>query len=422
MILKALSCFVLLTVFSNGLSEKHSFTGYKLIRLSPEKEEQLKIIREWENNPEFDFWNRKLSMIDVLLSPEVFEKYEQLFKSFDIKYKILENNIQEKIDIETKSMKHGHMIAKRQTKNIVGKFARYSEINNFVDEIVNSNNDIASSYIAGRTFENRDLKVLVLKTSTSRRSIWIDCGFHAREWIAISTCVWIMDKIVKDYRSGEPVIKDLLNKYEIHIMPLTNPDGYEYSHTTYRLWRKNRRVNTGSSCIGVDLNRNFGYQWMTGGSSSNPCSDTYAGLVADSELETKAVENAILKKRGDWDAYLTIHTYGQFWLCSWSYTTAFPVDFDEICSKAKIGVDGIKTFAGTQYTYGHSGLLFGKLSGVSDDWAKGNATIKYSYTLELSPGDSSVDAGFGFELPESRAPRVGEETYIGIKTFLKSLP
>ena len=43
----------------------------------------------------FDFWNRKLSMIDVLLSPEVFEKYEQLFKSFDIKYKILENNIQE---------------------------------------------------------------------------------------------------------------------------------------------------------------------------------------------------------------------------------------------------------------------------------------------------------------------------------------
>jgi len=420
MIFKLLSYFVLCLVINDSLSEKHSFVGYKLLRLTPESEDHLKLIREWEHNPEFDFWNRKTDMIDVLLSPTAFEKYEKLFKALKIKYSILVNNIQEKIDMETKSMEQ--MSGKRQARNIVGKFARYSEINNFVDEIVNSNSDIASSYLAGRTFENRDLKVLVLKTSTSSRSIWIDCGFHAREWIAISTCVWLMDKIVKDYRSGNAEMTQLLSKYEFHIMPLTNPDGYEYSHTTYRLWRKNRRVNTGSSCIGVDLNRNFGFQWMTGGSSTLPCSDTYAGPSRDSELETQALENAILKKKGDWDAYLTIHTYGQYWLCSWSYTTLYPPDFDEICSKAKIGVDGIKTYAGTQYTYGHSGQLFGKLSGVSDDWAKGNATIKYSYTLELSPGDTGVDAGYGFELPESRAPRVGEETYIGIKTFLKSLP
>ncbi len=71
------------------------------------------------------------------------------------------------------------------------------------------------------------------------------------------------------------------------------------------MWRKNRRPNAGSSCVGTDLNRNFGFKWMTGGSSSEPCSDVYSGPVPDSELETKAIESAILKKRGQWDAYFT---------------------------------------------------------------------------------------------------------------------
>lgn len=27
------------------------------------------------------------------------------------------------------------------------------------------------------------------------------------------------------------------------------------------MWRKNRKPNSGSSCVGTDLNRNFGFQW-----------------------------------------------------------------------------------------------------------------------------------------------------------------
>ncbi len=63
--------------------------------------------------------------------------------------------------------------------NIVGKYARYSEIVNYIDNIVAENANIASSYVAGTTHENRQLKVLVLKTQTSKKSIWLDCGIHA---------------------------------------------------------------------------------------------------------------------------------------------------------------------------------------------------------------------------------------------------
>ena len=64
--------------------------------------------------------------------------------------------------------------------NIVGKFARYSEILSFIETTKTENPDLVSSLSIGKTFENRDLRVIVLKTTTSTRNIWIDCGIHAR--------------------------------------------------------------------------------------------------------------------------------------------------------------------------------------------------------------------------------------------------
>ena len=59
-------------------------------------------------------------------------------------------------------------------------------------------------------------------------------------------------------------------------------------------------------------------------------------------------------------------------------------------------------------------------SGPSDDWARGNASIKYSYTLELRPGQSGPDSNYGFTLPENRVPLAGDETYQGVKAYLKA--
>lgn len=64
-------------------------------------------------------------------------------------------------------------------RSIVGKFARYSEIQSFLDDVVSGNPDLASTYIAGQTYEKRNLRVLVLKTPTASKSVWIDCGIHA---------------------------------------------------------------------------------------------------------------------------------------------------------------------------------------------------------------------------------------------------
>ncbi len=80
-----------------------------------------------------------------------------------------------KIEEQEHSMKR----SLKENRSIVGTFARFDQIVAYLNDVVSNNPDIASSYVAGKTHESRDLKVLVLKTPTSKRSIWIDCGIHA---------------------------------------------------------------------------------------------------------------------------------------------------------------------------------------------------------------------------------------------------
>lgn len=95
-----------------------------------------------------------------------------------------------------------------------------------------------------------------------------------------------------------------------------------------------------------DLNSGLITKWL----SSNPCSDTYAGPVPESEPETKAVVDSINKKLGEWDAFISIHSKGQWWLTPFGYsTTVLPVDNDDILAAANIGADAIKNYNGNLF-------------------------------------------------------------------------
>lgn len=113
-----------------------------------------------------------------------------------------------------------------------------------MDGLAAANPSWISTTIAGKTFENRDIKVLTLKKASTKRAIWIDCGIHAREWIAISTCVYMIDAVwisklklsrsfnfkkYKFVRESQSAAKNILDYYEIKLLPVVNPDGYEYS-------------------------------------------------------------------------------------------------------------------------------------------------------------------------------------------------
>ena len=91
---------------------------------------------------------------------------------------------------------------------------------------------------------------------------------------------------------------------------------------------------------------------MTLNKSQNPCADTYAGSQPDSELETRAVQGALRKQQGKWDAYVSLHTYGNLWLTPWAYTEKLPSDNDDLIEVSQIGADALKSVYNTVYTVG----------------------------------------------------------------------
>lgn len=409
---------VLLTLSVGFLESKFSYEGYSLLKLKPQTSTHIKLIENWQNNPRFDLWNRIKGIdhgVDVLLSPKDKIKFKKLFKLADLPFNVTVQNIQEKLEEQEKSNK----VKRSIDRSIVGKFARYSEIQSFLDDVVSGNPDLASTYIAGQTYEKRNLRVLVLKTPTASKSVWIDCGIHAREWISPATCVYMIENLIKEYKAGVQSTVALLDKYEFHILPVLNPDGYEYSHTSYRYWRKNRSPNRGSSCVGTDLNRNSDYKWMTGGSSDQPCSDVYAGPSGSSELEIKAMQSALRAKEGNWAAYLTFHAYGQWIFTPWGWTYNLPSDYQELMRVANIGKDAIQQVNGVKFVTGSSTHLLYVSSGGSEDWAKGTLGIKYAYCFELRPNEYASD---GFNIAASKIPLAGAETLAGVKAMLAAIP
>lgn len=110
----------------------------------------------------------------------------------------------------------------------------------------------------GKSVEGKDLFVIHLSSPANQIGtkplVWIMAGQHAREWISTASTLVLIEELLKS--SDQSV----LDNYEFAILPLVNPDGYEYSRTVNRMWRKNRK-RTGKFSNGVDLNRNWDHKW-----------------------------------------------------------------------------------------------------------------------------------------------------------------
>lgn len=98
---------------------------------------------------------------------------------------------------------------------------------------------------------------------------------------------------------------------------MANPDGYEYTRTKDRLWRKNTVAIPGSNCIGVDLNRNFPEGYGVG-ASKNPCSEVYQGEKPFSELESNIIKDYITSVKNI-TAAVSVHSYGSVLIYPWGY-------------------------------------------------------------------------------------------------------
>jgi murein tripeptide amidase MpaA len=137
------------------------------------------------------------------------------------------------------------------------EYHKLDEINKFMDDIQAANPEIASVFTVGESFEGRTIKGIKITRDDKNPAIFIEANIHAREWISSATAVWIINEVITP---SQPDWKEIAESVTWYVVPVTNPDGYEYTWSTNRLWRKTRSTHN-LLCRGVDPNRNFAYNW-----------------------------------------------------------------------------------------------------------------------------------------------------------------
>nr|CAD7455584.1 unnamed protein product [Timema tahoe] len=293
-------------------------------------------------------------------------------------------------------------------------YHRMQDVHGYLDWLAQSYPKLCSVQTIGSSVEGRPLKVLKISSDKAGSpAIWVDGGIHAREWISPATVTYIINELTENRHTHGDAVQNV----DWYILPIVNPDGYEYTHRTDRLWRKNRsNGNSGSRCAGVDLNRNFAYKWGGAGSSHQPCKEIYAGSSGFSEPETSAVSNFVLSKKDQIKAYVTFHSYGQYILYPWGYDRVVPPDYKDLDRVARKAAQAMYKAGGSTYTVGSAATTLYAASGGSDDWAKGSAKIKYTYTIELR------DRGYhGFVLPANYIVPTASEGLAAVKVFAQEV-
>nr|XP_036220392.1 carboxypeptidase B isoform X2 [Bactrocera oleae] len=402
---------------TNALANFTSYEGYKIYEFTAEntiQQETLEILAQKET---YDFFMlpRILGLpIHVLVTPADQLQFQQTLQTAQISYTIVNENFGQSVEVERML----NSIYPKQRNSVPGSisfnvYQRYGEITAYLEELAKMYSSRVKLTSIGDSYEGRQLHAISITNGdgiSNKNVIVMDAGIHAREWIAPAAALYVIQQLVENYEQNS----HLLANYDWIIVPLVNPDGYEYTHTRERLWRKTRKPVT-RFCAGTDANRNFDFHWGEVGASNTACADTFKGLSAFSEPETQALRDLMHSLTGRAKFYLTLHAYGNYLLYPWGYSSDLPENWRDIDDIAQTGAAAIKNATSTEYTVGSSTNVLYAAAGGSDDYALAKAQIPISMTMELP------SAGKEFDPPQSKIEELASETWIGIKAMAEKV-
>lgn len=288
----------------------------------------------------------------------------------------------------------------------MGDYKTLDEINAYLDQMIADHSDIMSAKVSiGQSLEGRDIWAVKISDNPEidedEPEILYVAAIHAREVITPEVLFYYMDWLTNNYGT-DPEATVQIDEREIWFVPCFNVDGYYHNEVIAPSgggqWRKNRR-NNGDGTYGVDLNRNYGYEWGYDDLGSSPYGydETYRGTGPFSEPETQAMRDFIISRNFNITVYY--HSYSNLFLWPWGYDEYYTNDqylFQVIG-------DSVNNFNG--YTPEIGWGLY-PTNGGSDDWGYGETYLKnrnYSFTLEVG------DYNDGFWPANYRIPQLISE-------------
>ncbi|KAK6223132.1 zinc carboxypeptidase [Colletotrichum tabaci] len=301
-------------------------------------------------------------------------------------------------------------------------YHNYADHLTFLNDLQNSFPSHSEVFTLGKTFNGRDLTGIHIWGSGvkgSKPAVVLHGTVHAREWITTLTTEYMAYQLLSKYAT-DPVVRAVVDKFDFYITPIANPDGFVYTQTEDRLWRKNRENVFGHYCVGRDPSRNWPFKWEFGGSdTTNPCLESFKGLAPGDSLEVKALKGQIdsLSASKGISLFLDFHSFGQYILWPFGYDcTLVGTDETSLRSLAERAAADIMAVYVTMYQVGNSCRLLKQTTGSSADYVHGVAGSKYTYTFKLR--DLLT---YGYSLPANQIQPTVNETWAAVLPMLQAV-
>ncbi|MDQ6828057.1 MAG: hypothetical protein M3081_04235 [Gemmatimonadota bacterium] len=276
----------------------------------------------------------------------------------------------------------------------------------FLDSMARANPTRVHLDTIGRTLEGRPMiavKIGAADDSPARPNVLFMATYHAREWASTEIALRLIKLLAQAVPDAR--VDSLVKRRDIWVIPVANPDGYQYTFSSDRLWRKNRRPN-GDGSFGVDLNRNHAERWGFDNIGSSPFapSEVYRGPSAESEAEVRAIVQ--FHAAHPMVMSVSYHTYTGVVLFPPGYAHGLlPGDFSIF--RALAGTDihpaVLDRFPGSNRTAYHPAPSWNlyTTNGEYTDWAYLHAGT-VAFTVEATSGYEN-GVYYGFEFPDDEA-------------------
>ncbi|KAF7679251.1 hypothetical protein GT037_002999, partial [Alternaria burnsii] len=293
-----------------------SYDGYQVHRLRYTGSQYASTKRALASIPH-ETLNEVRGTWDVLIAPEQLDA----FNALGLKTRTLHENLADSIARESYVKKAWKRQSNGSEDAWFDSYHPYEDHISWWRDLQESFPEHSNWTSTGTSYEGRDMFGVHLwgAGGPGKPAVIYHGTVHAREWITAPVIEYIAKQLVDGYKAGDNDTQAVLDNYDFYMFPFVNPDGFVFSQTDNRLWRKNRQPPpenaANQTCFGRDVNRNWETNWDADprGASPDPCSQTYRGEAPRDTPENQGMDNLIRKIRDEQGIklYIDWHSYSQ---------------------------------------------------------------------------------------------------------------
>ncbi|PVD25247.1 hypothetical protein C0Q70_15745 [Pomacea canaliculata] len=395
------------------------YRGYKLLSVKAETPDQVQLLNHYaEVDETLDFWThpRLGSYADVMVPPSSFAPLVRSWTQAGLNVTVKQNDVQamiEEVEVQNQAYKL-LMTATPYTSLNHNQYYTYNQVVAHLQTLANNFPSLTKFDSSGknpdrpRTEGGKIIHFIEAGAQMGQKPvIMLEVNIHAREHITAAAMLYTLDWLLTNYAT-QANAKAILDNYHLVVVPVANPDGYDYSHQS-------------SSTVSPN---SLNFAEPNFATSSSCSSDTYPGPYASSEAETQAIEKIFEAFKARMAIYLPVHCYSQVLLTPYSSssTGSMPCNGAQHTTGGRLMADAIKAVDGRTFGVGSAYSQIGySAKGTSGDWALYAKPGVVSIAYELRPSSNTSN---GFVLSASEIVTAGKEllnSLVAIANYVRGL-